>query len=251
MQKSVMKIFIPPEDISRKKAIRLSEDKSHYLLSVLKKKVGDSISVIDGRGRCYEATISYVNKRDVFIDIASEVFLDSESFLNIILCQGILKGEKMDIVVQKATELGIKEIVPLYTERCVVRKTSKVKRWQKIAEEASEQCGRAYIPKICEPIDIKSFLLSLNGGFNGFVFWEEGGLPLKDAFAKVIDLIRLPIYLIIGPEGGLTYDEVRLAEEKRFIRTTLGKRILRAETAAIVSIALIQFLGEEKYEKSS
>lgn len=239
-----MKIFVPPEDLKKKSQIRIPQDKAHYLLSVLRKKIGDIIFVIDGKGKCYEAKISNISKKDVFIDIISEMYLDTESPLNLILCQGILKGEKMDMVIQKATELGIKEIIPLYTERCVVKKTSKTKRWQKIAEESSEQCGRAYIPKIQEPIDIKSFLFSFKE-FNGFVFWEEGGIPLKDAFYKIADLIRAPIYVIIGAEGGLTYDEVRLSEERGFVRTTLGKRILRAETAAIVSIALIQFLGEE------
>lgn len=248
MQKS-MTIFVPPEYLTKRSMIKVPEDKARYILSVLRKRLGDTIRVIDGKGKCYEAKISHISKKDVFIDIVSETPLNTESLLNLVLCQGILKGEKMDLVIQKATELGIKEIIPLYTERCLVKKTSKIKRWQKIAEEASEQCGRAYIPKIHEPIDIKSFLLSLNR-FNGFVFWEEGGISLKDAFYKIVDLTRSLIYIIIGTEGGLTYNEVRLAEERGFIRTTLGKRILRAETAAIVSVALIQFLVEEKYEKS-
>ncbi len=242
-----MRIYIPPEDIEKQQGIKLNADKSHYLTFVLRCKRGDRISVVDGKGKACEAEIVEISKKHVFINILSETALDTESALNLILCQGIPKGEKMDMVVQKATELGVKEIIPLITERCVVKETRKVKRWQKIAEEAAEQCGRTIIPTVHEPVEFRLlFTVHCSQQMNGFIFWEEGGLSLKDAISKLAihPSTYSPIHLLVGPEGGFTSEEVKLAEDHGFIRTTLGKRTLRAETAAIVSVALVQFLLE-------
>ncbi|RJR07187.1 16S rRNA (uracil(1498)-N(3))-methyltransferase [Candidatus Parcubacteria bacterium] len=242
-----LRIFVPPEDIVKKEGIKLNADKSHYLISVLRCKKGDAISVIDGKGKAYEAEVAEIAKKHVFINIVRETALDTESPLNLILCQGILKGEKMDLVIQKTAELGIKEIIPLITERCIVKETRKVKRWQKIAEEAAEQCGRTVIPTIHEPVEFRLlFTVHCSQQMNGFIFWEEGGLSLKDAILKLAihPSAYPPIYLFVGPEGGFTAEEVKLSEEHGLIRTTLGKRVLRAETAAIVSVALVQFLLE-------
>lgn len=245
-----MTIFIPPDDIAKRHNIRLSADKSHYLLSVLRCSKGDRVSVIDGKGRAYDAEIAMISKKEVFIDITGEVIMDTESPLNLILCQGVMKGERMDIAVQKATELGIKEIIPVITERCIVKEIgrSKIKRWRKIAEEATEQCGRTIIPEIHEPIQLNKFLeYWSNEKMSGLIFWEGGGLALKEAIKRLLSSPTLrnsitPIFLLVGSEGGFTAEEVGLSEEHGLIKTSLGKRILRAETAAIVSTALVQFL---------
>lgn len=243
---SYTKIFIPPESIEKRTCIKIPIDKSHYITSVLRHKKGDLISVIDGKGNVYEAIISNIKKRQVFIDIIKMLYLESEPTLNLILCQGILKGEKMDIVVQKATELGINAIFPVTTERCLVKETRKTNRWRKIAEESVEQCGRTIIPTIHEPVEFGTFM-SHYASLKGFIFWEEGRKPLKEAVKKIeLEDLKSPLYLFIGPEGGLTYEEVKTAEGKGLIRATLGKRILRAETAAIVSIALVQFIMENQ-----
>jgi 16S rRNA (uracil1498-N3)-methyltransferase len=242
-----LRIFVPSEDIAKKEGIKLNADKSHYLISVLRCKKGNIITIIDGRGNAYEAAIADISKDNVFINVINEIQLDTESSLNLILCQGILKGEKMDLVIQKTTELGVKEIIPFITDRCIVKETRKVKRWQKIAEEAAEQCGRTVVPTVHEPIQFNEFLEGQ--GIEGFIFWEEGGISLKEAVLKISPLpihpfTDSPIHLFVGPEGGFTDEEVRLSEEHGLIRTTLGKRTLRAETAAIVSVALVQFLFE-------
>lgn len=226
----------------------MPSEKAHYLISVLRCKRGDGIEVIDGKGKAYNAEIAEISKRDVFINITSEISLDNESPLNLVLCQAMLKGEKMDLVVQKAAELGVKEIIPLITERSLVKETRKVKRWQKIAEESAEQCGRAVIPVIHEPVEFCSWLMAHSSKqMNGFVFWEEGGLPLSEAISKLPfhPSTHSLIHLFVGPEGGLASQEIERAEEHGLIRTTLGRRILRAETAAIVSVALVQHLMEE------
>lgn len=265
-----MRIFIPKADIEKGERVRLSDDKSRYLISVLRCREGDKITVIDGQGKAYEAEISEISKRDVFINVISEILLKTESSLNLILCQGILKGEMMSMIIQKSTELGIKEIIPMVTERCLVKKTKKTKRWKKIAEEAVEQCERTVIPTIHEPLEFHKVLSIINAQqkklssacrtlpiintnlMMGFIFWEEGGLPLSEAIQKIrdqgsIESFQPPasIFIFIGPEGGFTVAEVRLAEESGIIRTTLGRRILRAETAAIISVALVHFLLDD------
>ncbi len=250
-----MTIYLPPSDVKKRNHIVLSSDKSHYLLNVMRSKKGDLISVIDGQGSAFQAEIQTIKNGIVSLDIISEIILDTESPFNLILCQGIIKGQKMDIIIQKATELGIKGIIPLITERVIVKETNKLKRWQKIAEESAEQCRRAFIPNIKEPIGIEKFLMQTKSEIgqtqHGVIFWEEGGKNIKDALKDVAyandEKKDMPFYIVIGPEGGLTSEEVGLAEEVGFVKTTLGKRLLKSETAAIVSIALIQFLLESDY----
>jgi len=148
----------------------------------------------------------------------------------------------MDLVIQKATELGVTEIVPLVTERSIVKETRKLKRWQTIAEEAAEQCGRAVVPLVRDPEKLNDILDGEK--VNGLIFWEGGGRALSEAMG-VIDRGRT-VCIFIGPEGGFTASEVRKAEGQGIVRTTLGKRILRAETAAIAATSLVQFLIDEK-----
>ena len=160
----------------------------------------------------------------------------------------------MDMVVQKATELGVKEIIPAITERSQIRHTRKVDRWRKIAEEASKQSGRTIIPVVHEPIEF-NLLFAVNDSrpLNGFIFWEEGGLSLKEAIKQSavsiqhsensqLSTLNSQLFVLVGPEGGFSKAEVNLAVSKGLITVSLGKRILRAETAAISAVALIQFL---------
>lgn len=252
-----MTIYIPPTEIQKKTHLMISEKKAHYLINVMRCKVGDNLSVIDGAGKAYEAEIESIKNGKVSITILKEIFLDTESPFNLILAQSLIKGQKMDIVIQKATELGVKEIIPIITERVVIKETRKHKRWLKIAEETAEQCGRAVIPEIREPITIENLFEQINKdllfSFKGLIFWERGGKKVKDALREVVEerknrdneFLRTPFYVIIGPEGGLSSNEVTLAEKNGFIKVTLGKRLLKSETASIVSIALIQFLLED------
>jgi 16S rRNA (uracil1498-N3)-methyltransferase len=145
----------------------------------------------------------------------------------------------MDLVIQKATELGVTEIVPVITERSQIRETRKVQRWQKIAGEASRQCGRNRIPLIHEP-DAFEAVIASQGIKRGIIFWEEEGAPFSAAVDKCKG--EKKIVLCIGPEGGFSGKEIKTAEERGFSVASLGRRILRAETAAIASITVVQFL---------
>jgi 16S rRNA (uracil1498-N3)-methyltransferase len=242
-----MRLILKKEEIKGNR-ITLSGEKARYLISVLRCSAGDELQVFDGEGSLYKSKITGIENKKVIIDLGERISLNAESPLNLILVQGILKGEKMDMVIQKATELGVKEIIPAITERSQIRHTRKIDRWRKISEEASKQSGRTMIPVVHEPVEFSSWLMAHSSQhLKGFIFREEGGLPLKEAIHRFTDspihrFTDSPIHLLIGPEGGFSKEEVSLAVSKGLITASLGKRILRAETAAISAVALIQFL---------
>jgi 16S rRNA (uracil1498-N3)-methyltransferase len=147
----------------------------------------------------------------------------------------------MDLVIQKTVELGVKEIIPVITERSQVRETRKLLRWQKIAEEASRQSGRSIIPVIHDALAFDKVFLSVPDlQRKGIVFWETGGEELKSVFESMKDGINIDIFT--GPEGGLSEHEVQSSLNNGFVAATLGKRILRAETAAISAVSLVQYV---------
>ncbi len=245
----MLRIFHPLEE--EPKAVHIRGEKAHYLATVLRCSEGDDIIIFDGKGASYRALIKSVTKKEVLAEISQAIRENTESPLRIMLVQGLLKGEKMDLVIQKTTELGIREIIPVITERSQVRVTKKVGRWRKIAEDASRQCGRSVVPFVHEPVEFSRFLSGAtpepgSGAIKGLMFWEEDGLPIKNAGRKVSSayrpIIDSPFYLLIGPEGGFTKEEVRTAESRGFVVTSLGTRILRAETAAITAAAIVQYL---------
>jgi 16S rRNA (uracil1498-N3)-methyltransferase len=252
------KIFISNPSIKEDR-ISITGDKARYLSTVLRCKKGSELIVFDGVGNGLKTNILKADRKEIIAEVLENFAYNIESPLNLILVQGLPKGQKMDLIVQKTTELGVKEIMPLITERSQARETRKVERWQKIAEEASRQSGRSVVPVIHKPREFEQFLSGVqlegkgdretrrHGELKGFIFWEEGGMPLKEASLRVSSssFYRFPdspVYFLIGPEGGFAKEEVFFAEEKGFIVTSLGKRILKAETAAISAITLIQFL---------
>ncbi|HSW64698.1 MAG TPA: 16S rRNA (uracil(1498)-N(3))-methyltransferase [Dissulfurispiraceae bacterium] len=244
-----MRIYVPAGDVAEYATVRLSEQKAHHLIAVLRARKGDGLTVFDGMGTAYEAIISEISKNRVLIDITREIPSDTELRTHIVLCAAILKGEKMDLVVQKATELGVMEIQPLVSERTIVKATRRLERWCAIAEESCEQCGRTILPLIREPRTFKEFFASQKN-LSGFVFREDGGLPLAEAHRMLMGKRKAlpdnqPWHVVIGPEGGMTAEEVQLANSKGLVAATLGRRILRAETASIVALGLVCFLAEE------
>jgi 16S rRNA (uracil1498-N3)-methyltransferase len=263
--------------------ISITGEKVRYLTSVLRCRKGDELIVFDGKGGCLRTMILKADRKEVITAVMKKFPCNTESPINITLVQGILKGEKMDLVVQKVTELGVTEIIPVVTERSQLRETRKAARWKKIAEEASRQSGRSVIPIIHEPVDFKKFLNTriLQTASQGLIFYEEHGMKISEAVeiikqsleANVVPDLRtsnpplfpftkggqrgitekggkgefeenfgFTIFVVIGPEGGFIKEEVALAKEKGLLVTFLGERILRAETAAISAVTLVQFL---------
>lgn len=216
-------------------------EKAKYLSSVLRCSAGDLLSITDHRGNSYSAKIISISRKDVTVEVLGKLDSHPESSLHISLLQGILKGEKMDLVIQKATELGVDEIRPVITERSQVRQTRKLIRWRKIAEEAARQCGRSVIPVVHEPLEMGDTFTTIHGP--GIIFWEQGG----ERFGTVLNRFRETdeIRLFTGPEGGFSEGEIEAASQNGFVTVSLGKRILRAETAAISAVAIVQFsLGD-------
>ncbi len=267
------RIYLPVSDIKDNR-ISITDEKAHYLTSVLRCRSGDELIIFDGDGNCYRTKILKSGRREVITEVIERFPCNTESPINITLVQGLLKGEKMDMVIQKTTELGVKEIMPVITERSQLRETKKVARWRKIAEEASRQSGRSIVPDVHDATRFSDILDTLSpNAVNGLIFYEEGGMKLSEAveiFKQRFNyalpsrggytplhpsqegIISSPpagkdrgeggLLIIIGPEGGFTKEEVTLAEEKGLLVTSLGKRILRAETAAISAVTLVQFL---------
>ncbi len=238
------RVFYPLE--GQPQAVRITGEKAHYLVTVLRCRAGDDLVMFGGRGLSYKGVIKSASKKEVLVEISKAFKENTESPLNIVLLQGLLKGERMDLVIQKSTELGVKEIIPVITERSQLRETKKVSRWRKIAEEAARQCGRPEVPLIHDPLSFGDFLsdgspyASHFKTYKRLIFWEEDGLDLG-RIKKRLEGTR-ELIMAIGPEGGFTRAEVAGAESKGFIVTSLGNRILRAETAAIAGAAIVQFL---------
>jgi len=226
--------------------IRITGEKAHYLAAVLRVRSGDDLEILNGKGLSYRARVLSLTRKAVIAEVLGVVKHDTESPLNLILIQGLLKGEKMELVIQKTTELGIREIIPAVTERSQVRDTRKAARWEKIAEDASRQCGRTIVPRIHEPVPFPDIFsrtgrLTSFEKYKGLLFWEEGGIGIKEIGRMSGDDFRTLI-IAVGPEGGFMEKEVHAAESEGFLTASLGKRIVRAETAAITAIALTQFL---------
>jgi 16S rRNA (uracil1498-N3)-methyltransferase len=222
--------------------ISITADKAHYLASVLRCKEGDALVIFNGAGNCFKTKISKVGKKEVIADVLEKFPCNLESPVNITLVQSLLRGEKMDLVVQKTTELGVREIVPVVTERSQLRETRKTARWQKIAEEASRQSGRTVIPVVHEPVSFQDIFTG--NDLKGFIFYEEGGERFSDAVSSFIPHPS-SLFIVVGAEGGFTKEEVELAKAKGLVAASLGKRILRAETAAIAAVTLAQYaLGD-------
>jgi 16S rRNA (uracil1498-N3)-methyltransferase len=232
-------IFLSPEELSTEEITIAGNQAKH--LSVLRVKKGELITVFDGLGYKYDCRILQINKTNFIAEKLSKAPYSVESPLSITLAQGIAKGDKMDFIVQKATELGVNKIIPLITERSQVRHTAKIERWRKIALSAAEQSCRGKVPEINEPVSLEYFL---KGRHIGIIFYEEEtGKYLKQILKEFKDSKEITI--LIGPEGGFSKGEVNAAVEKGFLEASLGPRILRTETAAIKAISIIQYeLGD-------
>ncbi len=234
----MIRIYLPVTHF-KEGLISITDEKARYLATVLRCRKGDELIVFDGEGNCLKTNILKVDRKEVCVEVLEKFTCDTESPINIFLIQGLLKGQKMDMVIQKSTELGVKEIIPIITERSQPKETLKITRWRKIAEEASRQSGRSVTPVVNEPMHFNDCISSLT--LKGLIFYEEGGIKISEAISSLVTR-HSSLSVIIGPEGGFTKEEIAIAKENGFIVTTLGKRILRAETATISAITLVQFL---------
>lgn len=225
----------------------LPDNAARHLVRVLRSNVGDELTLFDGSGGEYAARIHSVRRDDVEVDVGEHDPVERESPLQLTLLQGISRGERMDWVVQKATELGVTRIVPLLTERSVVnlngaQAEKKVQHWRAIAIGACEQSGRNRVPQVAFPASLQQYLGSLPQPRSPEAAGESRLLLSPLADLRLIDapLHPLAATLLIGPEGGLAPQEQELALLRGFAAVRLGPRVLRTETAAVSALTVLQ-----------
>ena len=247
------RFYAPPAAFAPdEKTVTLSAEETRHARDVLRLQSGGEVFVFDGAGREFHCAVQTITRDSTELNVIAEVEpARPESPLSLTLAIALLKGEKFDLVIQKATELGVKRIVPLDTERADVRLRDtdgvqkRVARWQRIALEAAKQTGRAYVPEIAAPLPLESLLMSavededLSTNVTRLMFSERGGNSLAEVTNSFAER-PAKIVAVVGPEGGWTDDEIELAGEGGWEIVTLGGRTLRAETAGITVVALLQ-----------
>lgn len=228
-----------PEIIDTVGELTLSEDASAHIGRVLRMKKDQEIVLFDGSGNEFPAVITEVTKKHVQVNIRSSINKSSESPLDIHLGQVISRGDKMEFTIQKSVELGVNVITPLISERCGVkldakRFEKKLQQWQKIVIAACEQCGRNQIPIVRPVMKLEEWCAEQDNALK---------LNLHPRAKYSINTLPEPIEkvrLLIGPEGGLSADEITMTEQYQFEETLLGPRVLRTETAALTAITALQ-----------
>lgn len=238
------RFFVKKENIFDGSIIIDGEDVRH-ISKVLRLQPGDRIVLCDGEGTDYSAVIQSMDKHSVRAAVTAREASKGEPDIEAVLYQGIPKGTKMDIIIQKCTEMGVKRIVPVSTARTVVKLESemderrKVERWTKIAEEAAKQSGRGRIPQICMPMTLPEALKDSSGLDTVVVPYElEGGLGIREVLNSAGGN---SIGFFIGPEGGFEPSEIEKAKSAGAVTVSLGSRILRTETAGIAVLTCIMY----------
>ena len=240
-------------DTQTKQAI-LIDDSFHHLIHVLRKKRGQWVEAFDGEGGTYRAQILEILPDKAVLAVGERRVPTHPEKFQLTLGIAILKGKKMNWVVQKVTELGISTLVPLITRRTVSRSAdhapAKVAKWEQVAIEAAKQCGRAFVPNIHHPIQWDDFLGQTNDYDVKLLAWEghsaEAAGGLKACIAQWAQSQensgRTPaVLLIVGPEGGFDPKEVQQAKDQGCVSFGLGKNILRSETAALIAAAIVSY----------
>jgi 16S rRNA (uracil1498-N3)-methyltransferase len=222
--------------------LALSDERAHYVGRVLRLRAGDALTLFDGCGGEFAATVSGVSKNRVVVTTGEKSSRERESPLSIHLVQAVSRGERMDFVVQKAPELGVVRVTPVMSEFSVVKlagskRDKRARHWTRIAQGACEQSGRNRVPNIGEPCRFDEWLQSLAADKTRLRLLLE---PSASATLAAIGETPAAVDLLVGPEGGLSAVEVERALGAGFVAVGFGPRILRTETAAIAAIAVLQ-----------
>ncbi|MGP1717177.1 MAG: 16S rRNA (uracil(1498)-N(3))-methyltransferase [Methylophilus sp.] len=235
--------FYSPTPLTIGQTTALSENAAAHAIRVMRLKAGDTLSLFCGDGFDYQCALTSVEKKAAYVEVLGRTAVSNESPLNIRLLQGVSSGDRMDYTIQKAVELGVTEIFPLTTERSVTklsgdRAEKRVEHWQGVAIAACEQSGRAVLPTVHAPVTLAQWL-------GQYETHSSLNILLNPVGAKQLAQLEkpsAPIHLLIGPEGGLSGNEIALATQHNFQSIVIGPRILRTETAAVTAIASMQTL---------
>ncbi|MBN4075923.1 MAG: 16S rRNA (uracil(1498)-N(3))-methyltransferase [SAR86 cluster bacterium] len=223
--------------------VKLDGQQAHYLSKVLRLKANAELILFNGDGYEYKSLITDIDKHSITLEIQEAVTANSESPLHTILGLGLSRGERMDLAIQKSTELGVTEIVPLFTAFSEVklqgeRLQKKLRHWQQITISACEQSGRNCVPIIHQPLELTSWCKSLDCAHK--LIFEPGGISSNKALSGHKNITQ--VALLIGPEGGFSEQELKHAKNTGFEAVRLGPRILRTETAPVVALTSLQLL---------
>ncbi|MDP1774361.1 MAG: 16S rRNA (uracil(1498)-N(3))-methyltransferase [Methylobacter sp.] len=237
-----------PAQLTTGKLIELDDDNGHYVRTVLRLKKDAPIILFNGHGGEYSCTVTEVSRKAVLVAVEQWNDHSVESPLHVALGLGISRGDRMDLTVQKAVELGVNQITPLLTERCVVqfkgeKKPQRLLHWQKIVQHAAEQSGRTALPALQEVETLQNWV-GQQQGLKVFLdpYAETTLSELTPETMKSCPELSRRVTLLTGPEGGFSDQERAIAKASGFIPVRLGARILRTETASIAALAAVQLL---------
>jgi 16S rRNA (uracil1498-N3)-methyltransferase len=235
--------FYFPPPLPPGATLELPREAAHHAQRVLRLRVNDAVQVFDGEGGALDAKIGEISGKRVMLHELQTCMANVESPLRIVLAQAMCGSEKMDWVLQKATELGAAEIQPVQTQRSIAkvsgeRAEKRAAHWRSVTIAACEQCGRNVLPQIRVPQEFGAWLTGMQGRpCSKFILLPEGGMSLREQSAPMDDAV-----LLIGPEGGFSVEETLMAQHAGFVPIRLGGRVLRTETAAMAGIAALQTL---------
>lgn len=244
----MQRYFVKPNNFLEDRVIIVGDD-VHHISKVLRYKIGDKVICCDNQGKTVIAIINDINFEQITCEILSLIEEDNEPMIDITLAQALPKSDKMDFIIQKGTEIGIRSFIPFTSERTIVQLNDKkeqkrLERWAKIAKEASEQSHRSMVPRILPIVNFGELLNTIdNNIFTIIAFEKEKEITLFETLEVNKDVEK--ILLIIGPEGGFTEKEIELAISHGAHSISLGKRILRTETAGLVGAANILYHFED------
>lgn len=240
------RFLVNTSDLSGATAVVSGPD-AHHITNVLRLARGDEIELLDGSGRGYSARIVSVSSQKVEVELLGRTPFFGESPLELTVAQAYLKSKKMDILIRQLTELGIAAWLPFVSQRSVPRPDRKSlaarqKRWETIAREALKQCRRARVPEVGPLDSFEAVLAAAQPSALKIVFWEEEKRDLRSLAQAWAPKPPDRVFVIVGPEGGFTLQEIERAAACGFESCSLGPRILKAETAAVAAGALMQYL---------
>ncbi len=249
------RFFIAPELVKEMGVyLSLPKELAHQMRDVLRLNLGEKLILLDNQGNEILATVESSSRAGVIVQLLERHAGKSASPISIVLCQALIKPARFELILEKGTEMGVSSFAPIHCQRSTAgleeAGAAKIQRWQRILREATEQCGRATLPELLPIRSLEQALEEIPAGALAIMAWEEAeGKSLRDVLAGVrmkVAGVVIPqsILLFIGPEGGLTAEEVALARKHGAQVVTLGPRIMRAETAALSSVGNIMYALE-------
>lgn len=226
-----------PQTLVPRKSVQLDERSHHHLINVLRARSGDTLILFNGDGQDYSAMLTETSRRQSIAEILDSRLNQSEAPRQVVLQQAIIKGERMDWLIQKSVELGVNTIQLIHTERSVVnlkgdRLRKRLAHWQGVVISACEQCGRACVPEVLEPLSLDK--LKSAGSQIGIVLHPRAKQSLSQVTGQVES-----VAIAIGPEGGFSNPEIELLQSAGYQKASLGNRVLRSETAPVAALSVL------------